>query len=200
MWAFAITWRLSETPQPYELKLGRSIYGRSSIKINRFLHTFLGKTGWSFTSYRNFISFREWSAAKRAKRNKNFYHEWKITRAFPNNACKYLFLLQTNNFHSWTPRDPRHWSITNLHKLSDQYHWALWNTHHIKLTFVTPIDKLSSFILIFELFSLIFYWKYSIFLHETPHTWNMTWHIFWRHWRMTSKVRKRTSRKTKKWK
>jgi hypothetical protein len=30
-------------------------------------------------------------------------------------------------------------------------------------------------------FSLIFYWKYSIFLHETPHhTWNMTWHIFWR--------------------
>ena len=32
-------------------------------------------------------------------------------------------------------------------------------------------------------FSLIFYWKYSIFLHETPHTWNMTWHIFWCHWR-----------------
>jgi hypothetical protein len=28
--------------------------------------------------------------------------------------------------------------------------------------------------------------------------WNMTWHIFWRHWRMTSKVRKRTSRNTKK--
>ena len=97
-----------------------------------------------------------------------------------------------------TPRDPRHWSVTNLHKLSDQYHWALWNTHHIKLTFVTPIDKLSSFLLIFVLFSLIFYWKYSIFLHETPHTWNMMWHIFWRHWRMTSKVRKRTSRNTKK--
>jgi hypothetical protein len=101
---------------------------------------------------------------------------------------------------SRTPRDPRHLSVTNLHKLSDQYHWALWNTHHIKLTFVTPIDKLSSFLLIFELFSLIFYWKYSIFLHETPHTWNMTWHIFWRHWRMTSKVRKRKSRNTKKWK
>jgi hypothetical protein len=33
-------------------------------------------------------------------------------------------------------------------------------------------------------FSLVFYWKYSIFLHET---WNMTWHILWRHWRMTSK-------------
>ena len=32
-----------------------------------------------------------------------------------------------------------------------------------------------------------------ILLHETPHTWNMTWHIFWRHWRMMSKVRKRTS-------
>jgi hypothetical protein len=76
-------------------------------------------------------------------------------------------------------------SVTNLHKLSDQYHWVLWNTHHTKLTFVTPIDKLSSFLLIFELFSLIFYWKYSIFLHETPHTWNMTWHIFWRHWRMS---------------
>jgi hypothetical protein len=28
----------------------------------------------------------------------------------------------------------------------------------------------------------------------------MTSHIFLRHWRMTSKVRKRTSRKTKKWK
>jgi hypothetical protein len=38
---------------------------------------------------------------------------------------------------------------------------------------VTPTNKLSSFLLIFELFSLIFYWKYSIFLHETPHTWNM---------------------------
>jgi hypothetical protein len=101
---------------------------------------------------------------------------------------------------SQTPRDPRHWSVTNLHKLSDQYHWALWNTHHIKLTFVTRTNKLSSFLLIFELFSLTFYWKYSIFLHETPHTWNMTWHIFWRHWRMTSKVRKRTSRNTKKWK
>jgi hypothetical protein len=32
---------------------------------------------------RNVMSFREWSAAKRAKRNQNFYHEWKITRAFP---------------------------------------------------------------------------------------------------------------------
>jgi hypothetical protein len=96
----------------------------------------------------------------------------------------------------------RHWSVTNLHTvgLSDQYHWALWNTHHIKLTFVTPTNKLSSFLLIFELFSRIFYWKYSILLHEKPHTWNMTWHIFWRHWRMTSKVRKRTSRNTKKWK
>ena len=49
-------------------------------------------------------------------------------------------------------------------------------------------------------FSLIFYWKYSIFLHETPHTWNMTWHIFCRHRRMTSKVLKRISRNTKKWK
>jgi hypothetical protein len=49
-----------------------------------------------------------------------------------------------------------------------QYHWASWNTHHIKLTFVTQTNKLSSFLLIFELFSLIFYWKYSIFLHETP--------------------------------
>jgi hypothetical protein len=28
-------------------------------------------------------------------------------------------------------------------------------------------------------------------------TWNRTRHIFWRHWRMTSKVRKRTSRDTK---
>ena len=43
--------------------------------------------------------FHEWSAAKRAKRNKKFYHEWKITRAFPNNACKYLFLPYTNNFN-----------------------------------------------------------------------------------------------------
>ena len=34
-------------------------------------------------------------------------------------------------------------------------------------------------------------------LWDTPYTWNMTWHIFWRHWRMTSKVRKQTSRDTK---
>jgi hypothetical protein len=49
---------------------------------------------------------------------------------------------------------------------------------------IETIDKLSSFLLIFELFSLIFYWKYSIFLHETPHTWNMTGHIFWCHWNL----------------
>ena len=86
---------------------------------------------------------------------------------------------------SRTPRDPRHWSVTNLHKLSDQYHWALWDTHHIKLTFVTPIDKLSSFLLIFELFSLIFYWKYSIFLHETPmhEIWSDTYFDVIEEWR-----------------
>jgi hypothetical protein len=49
-------------------------------ETNRFLHTFLGKTGWSSTSDRNFMSFREWSAAKR---HNNFYHERKITQAFP---------------------------------------------------------------------------------------------------------------------
>jgi hypothetical protein len=73
-------------------------------------------------------------------------------------------------------------SLGDLHKLSDQYHWALWNTHHIKLTLGTPIDKLSSFLLIFELFSLTFYWKYSIvLLHSTGektkhfyHSWKIT--------------------------
>ena len=169
---------------------------------NRFLHTFLGKTGWSSTSDRNVMSFREWSAAKRAKRHTNFYHERKITRAFPTtHVSTYFFRNPTTFTISRTPRDARHWSVTNLQNLlSNQYHWALWNTHHIQLTFVTPTNKLSSFLLIFELSSLIFYWEYSIFLHEKPHTWNMTWHIFWRHWRMTSKVRKRTSRNTKKWK
>ena len=49
-------------------------------------------------------------------------------------------------------------------------------------------------------FSLIYHWKYSIVLHETTRTWHMMWHIFWRHWRLTSKVRKRTSINTKKWK
>jgi hypothetical protein len=29
------------------------------------------------------MSFREWGAAKRAKRNTKFYHEWKITWAVP---------------------------------------------------------------------------------------------------------------------
>ena len=117
------------------------------------------------------MSFREWSAVKRAKRSKNFYHEWKITRAFPTTHASTYFFVNQQLSLSRTPRDPRHWSVTNLHKLSDQYHWALWNTHYIKLTFVTPIDKLSSFLLIFELFSLIFYWKYSIFLHDrdTPY-------------------------------
>jgi hypothetical protein len=41
------------------------------LKYNRILHTFLGKTGWSPMSDRTFMSFREWSAAQRAKRNKN---------------------------------------------------------------------------------------------------------------------------------
>ena len=109
------------------------------------------------------MSFREWSAAKRAKRHNNFYHERKITRAFPTTHVSTYFFVNQQLSLSRTPRDARHWSVTNLHKLSDQYHWALWNTHHIKLTFVTPTNKLSSFILIFELFSLIFYWKYIVF-------------------------------------
>jgi hypothetical protein len=66
-----------------------------SVKTNRFLHTFLGKTRWSSTSDRNCMSFREWSVAKRAKRNKNFYHEWKITRAFPTtHVSTYIFLVR----------------------------------------------------------------------------------------------------------
>jgi hypothetical protein len=65
-------------------------------KFNRFLHTFLGKTGWSSTSDRNFISFREWSAAKQAKRHTNFYHSWKITRAFPTtHVSTYFFRKST---------------------------------------------------------------------------------------------------------
>jgi hypothetical protein len=68
------------------------------IKNNRFLHTFLGKTGWSSTSDRNFMSFREWSAAKRAKRNKNFYHEWKITRAFPTTHVSTYFFRKPTTF------------------------------------------------------------------------------------------------------
>jgi hypothetical protein len=39
--------------------------------------------------------------------------------------------------------------------------------------------------LILFLTNILLNWKYSIFLHEKPHTWNMTWHIFWPHWRMT---------------
>jgi hypothetical protein len=38
--------------------------------------------------------FREWSAAKRARRHNNFYHEWKITRAFPTtHVSTYFFYL-----------------------------------------------------------------------------------------------------------
>jgi hypothetical protein len=50
-----------------------------------------------------------------------------------------------------------------------------------------------------ELSVVIFFCSCSRFEYknDTPHTWNMTRHIFWRHWRMTSKVRKRTSRDTK---
>ena len=39
----------------------------------------------------------------------------------------------------------------------------------------------------------VFNWQINIFYS----IWNMTWHILWHHWRMTSKVRKRTSRNTK---
>jgi hypothetical protein len=67
-------------------------------KSNRFLHTFLGKTGWFSTSDRNFMSFREWSAAKQAKRHKNFYHEWKITRAFPTTHVSTYFFRKPTIF------------------------------------------------------------------------------------------------------
>ena len=42
------------------------------------------------------------------------------------------------------------------------------------------------------------YWFRNL-VHYFPSwdIWNMTRHIFWRHWRMTSKVRKQTSRDTK---
>jgi hypothetical protein len=46
----------------------------------------------------NFMSFREWSAAKRAKRNKNFYHEWKITRAFPTTHVSTYFFHKPTTF------------------------------------------------------------------------------------------------------
>jgi hypothetical protein len=66
--------------------------------INRFLHTFLGKIGWSSASDRNFMSFREWSAAKRARRHNNFYHEWKITRAFPTTHVSTYFFRKPTTF------------------------------------------------------------------------------------------------------
>jgi hypothetical protein len=56
-----------------------------------------GKIGWSSTSNRNFMSFREWSAAKRAKRNTKFYHEWKITWAVPTtHVSTYRWTTQVN--------------------------------------------------------------------------------------------------------
>jgi hypothetical protein len=68
------------------------------VQFNRFLHTFLGKIGWSSTSDRNCMSFREWSVAKRAKRNKNFYHEWKITRSFPTTHVSTYFFRKPTTF------------------------------------------------------------------------------------------------------
>jgi hypothetical protein len=40
-------------------------------------------------------------------------------------------------------------------------------------------------------------WQGSLGVHDSESCWFTE---FWRHWRMTSKVRKRTSRNTKKWK
>ena len=88
------------------------------------------------------------------------------------------------------PRKNFYWSPTRQSLAGDQKSFP-WVSE------IFPSCPLSG---VWFFFSLTFYWKYSIFLHETPHTWNMTWHIFWRHWRMTLKVRKRTSRNTKKWK
>ena len=96
--------------------------GLSKLKCNRFLHTLLGKTGWYSTSNGNFMSFREWSAAKRTKRNTNLYHEWKITRAFSTTHVSTISSVNQQLSLSRTPREPRHWSVTNLHKFSDQYH------------------------------------------------------------------------------
>ena len=56
-------------------------------KNSRFLHTFLGKTGWSSTSDRNFIL-----------RHSNFYHERKITRAFPTTHVSTYFLRKLTTF------------------------------------------------------------------------------------------------------
>jgi hypothetical protein len=44
------------------------------------------------------LFFREWSAAKRAKRNKNFYHEWKITQAFPTMHVSIYFFRKPTTF------------------------------------------------------------------------------------------------------
>ena len=69
-----------------------------NAETNRFLHTFLGKTGWSSTSDRNVMSFREWSAAKRARRHNNFYHEWKITRALTTTHVSTYFFRKSTTF------------------------------------------------------------------------------------------------------
>jgi hypothetical protein len=76
-----------------------------NTETNRFLHTFLGKTGWSSTSDRK-ISITSGRSPGLSQQRMQV----------PISSVNQQLSL------SRTPRDPRHWSVTNLHKLSDQYH------------------------------------------------------------------------------
>ena len=88
------------------------VYYMWQWKNNRFLHTLLGKTGWSSTSDRNFDVFSRVECSKTSEKKQQFLSRVEDTISSVNQQLSL----------SRTPRDPRHWSVTNLHKLSDQYH------------------------------------------------------------------------------
>ena len=72
----------------YRIYLTRRETGR---KTNRFLHTLLGKTGWSSTSDRNFV-FSRVERRETSKKKQKFQSWVEDHPGFPNNVCKYLFL------------------------------------------------------------------------------------------------------------
>ena len=77
--------------------------------MNRFFDTLIWKTSGSSTSDRNFMSFHEWSAAKRVERHKKHitsgrsgdvpYHHIKVPISSVNNIC---FHIRTPMYGSGT--------------------------------------------------------------------------------------------------
>ena len=133
--------------------------------------------------------------------SKRLYEQNNITT--DNSVTNTWSILQTHMFHDCTiKQNVEPWKLSTswghtkvlffmlltfkLLKLSYTRCFVMWYIYVIFIKFIK-----------FTTYEIVLIWKFSTVFSFTRHTWNMMWHIFWRHWRMTSKVRKVTSRNTK---